>query len=303
MRRELLVIDSGYVRPRFAAIFLRVEGEELALVETGTARSKEAVLAALDARGFRREQVRYVVVTHAHLDHAAGAAVLLEALPRALLLAHPRALRHLVDPSRLEASARQVYGDAEFERLYGFLRPVPAERARSLEEGESLPFGAGSLRALHTRGHAKHHLCLLDPAAEAIYTGDSFGLAYPELQEGGLFIFPTTSPTDFEGGEALRSVERIAGSGMGRAMLTHFGELRDLAGAAAALREALVFSMELAESARPLPEADREALILAGLRKRYAAELAKAPFLELDLGLNAAGLAWSLRGDGAARQG
>ncbi len=292
-----MVIDSGYSRPRFAAIFLRVEGEEAAIIETATSRSRHLVLEALADRGIAAESLRYVIVTHAHLDHAGGAAALLESFPAATLVAHPRAARHLIDPSRLEASARRVYGDAEFERLYGSLGTVPADRVIALEDGDTIPFGAGSLQALHTRGHAKHHFCILDPAADAIFTGDSFGLAYPELQGGGLFVFPSSSPTDFEGEEAVAALDRIAYSGAGRALLTHFGELRNLEEARRQLREHLGFSIELAESARGLAEEAREAFLLSGLRARYAAAAALGPagFLDKDLELNAAGLAWSIK--------
>ena len=297
MKSELRVIDSMYTRPRFAAIFLRIEGDEVALIETGTSRSLDLVLAEFSALGLRPEQVRYVVVTHAHLDHAGGAATMLETFPRASLVAHPRAARHLTDPSRLEASVRKVYGDAEFERLYGELPPVAEERVLRVEEGQELPFGPGSWTIWHTRGHAKHHLCLLDPMVDAIFTGDAFGLHYPELQFGEPFIFPSTSPTDFEGDEALVAVDRIASSGFGRAMPTHFGELRDLAGARERLRGHLEYSIEIASAARSVEAGGRQDFLVGRLRDRYARaiEAGKPGFLDTDLELNAAGIAWSIR--------
>jgi len=297
VKSELSVIDSRYFRRNFAAIFLRVEGDEAVVIETGTSRSAPLVLSALGERGIQPRQVRYVVVTHAHLDHAAGAAALMDAFPEAKLVAHPRAARHLIEPSRLEASARQVYGDAEFERLYGKLVPVPTERVLQVEDGAAIPFGSGKLTALHTRGHAKHHFCVLDPLADAVFTGDAFGLAYPELQSGWLFVFPTTSPTDFEGGEALAAVDRIVGCGAGRAMLTHFGALPRPAEAREQLRGHIAFSMEIAEEARVLEEGRRQDFLLGKLRERYAAAIALGPagFLDTDLALNAAGLAWSVR--------
>lgn len=295
MKSELSVIDSMYIRPSFAAVFIREEGDEVAIIETGTARSRSLILAALDARGIAREGVRYVIVSHAHLDHAGAAAALMDVLPNAKLVAHPRAARHLIDPTKLEASARQVYGDEAFERLYGRLLPVAAERVIQPEDGSTIPFGAGEFGFLHTRGHAKHHFCILDPAADAIFTGDAFGLAYPELQEPGVFIFPSTSPTDFEGEEALASVDRVATSGAGRAMLTHFGELRRIEEARAQLRWQIEFSMEIAAAARAMPEEARRDYLLDRLHERFREILAKAAFIEKDLGLNADGLAWSIR--------
>jgi len=295
VKSELSVIDSGYIRPNFAAIFVRKEGDEAAIIETGTSRSLPSVLATLEAKGVAKEEVRYVIVSHAHLDHAGGAAALMEVLPKAKLVAHPRAARHLIDPAKLEASARQVYGDREFERLYGELKPVPAERVIQPEDESTIPFGAGEFKFLHTRGHAKHHFCILDPAADVIFTGDAFGLAYPELQSPDVFIFPSTSPTDFEGEEALASVDRVAACGAGRAMLTHFGELSRIEEARQQLRDHISFCMEIVTAAKVLPEASRRDLLLGRLRERFRETLEKAPFIEKDLGLNADGLAWSIR--------
>jgi len=297
VKSSLTVIDSRYLRPSFDAVFLREESDEVALIEASTRQAGSLVLAALEARGIRPEAVRYLIVTHAHLDHAGGAGALMKALPRAILVAHPRAARHLIDPAKLEKSARLVYGDEAFDRLYGALDPVPADRVQSPEDGASLPFGAGVLTFLHTRGHAKHHFCILDEGADAIFTGDSFGLAYPELQGRGLFVFPSTSPTDFEGEEALASVERIASSGAGRALLTHFGELRNLGEARRQLRDHLDFCLDLLAGAGNLAAETRRDFILAGLFEHYAEARALAPdpaFLDLDLGLNADGLALSL---------
>src|SRR5262245_32932848 len=117
--RSVVTIDCDYIRPRFAAAYLRVAGDEAAFVETDTAHAAPKLLAALAEQGLSPEAVRWVIVTHVHLDHAGGAGAVMRACPNATLLAHPRAARHLVDPSKLTASAIQVYGDARFRDLYG----------------------------------------------------------------------------------------------------------------------------------------------------------------------------------------
>src|SRR5262249_54286000 len=149
--------------------------------------------------GLGPEAVDYLIVTHVHLDHAGGSSLLMRECPNARLLAHPRAIPHLVDPSKLVASARQGYGDAEFEKLYGRIDPIEAGRVRAMDDGSRLGWAGAELEFLHTRGHANHHFCILlseSGKPRSIFTGDSFGLAYPELQQSGLFIFPSTSPTD-----------------------------------------------------------------------------------------------------------
>jgi glyoxylase-like metal-dependent hydrolase (beta-lactamase superfamily II) len=216
------------VLPKFTAAYLRVGGEECAFIETHTAHALPRLLDALRVRGRRPEDVRWIVVTHAHLDHAAGAGALLAKCRNATLVAHPRAARHLIDPTKLVASATRVYGEARFAELYGTIDPIPKERVRALEDGDSFELGDATLRVHHTAGHAKHHFVVDDPATETVYTGDAFGLVYPALQRGARFAIASTSPTDFDPDEARRSVEKILALRERSACLTHFDEVRDL---------------------------------------------------------------------------
>jgi glyoxylase-like metal-dependent hydrolase (beta-lactamase superfamily II) len=298
--RTLTTYDCEYLQPGVAAAYLRAEWDEVAIIETCTARSVPGILAELDAQGFAREQVRWIFVTHVHLDHTGGASELMAACPNATLLAHPRAVRHLVDPSRLVASARAVYGDSRFEQLYGSLQPIPANRVRALEDGEVVPFATGDLQVRHVRGHANHHFVVLDTLADAVFTGDAFGLVYPRLQRAGLFAFPSTSPTDFDAAEAHAAVSRIVGLGASCAYPTHFGEVRGLEQVADQLHRWLARSAILVEQARSRSAGERVAFLRSALDAEMAAEAERAglslsaddwAFLELDLGLNAQGLA------------
>jgi glyoxylase-like metal-dependent hydrolase (beta-lactamase superfamily II) len=309
---SIFTIDCDYVYPRFAAAFLMVEGNDALFVENNTAHSVPKLLEALKKEGLKPEQVRYLIITHVHLDHAGGSHALMNACPNATLLAHPRAAPHVIDPSKLVASARKVYGDAEFERLYGEIGPIDSRRVRSMEEGEEISFGSKTLRFIHTRGHANHHFCVLvsdSSGPDAIFTGDSFGLAYPDLQKHGLFIFPSTSPTDFDPDEARKSIERIANSGAKSAYLTHFGEVKDLRKAADQL---LDYLKEVEPAYRRIietPEGDRAdgdltreliQQIQTYLSRRYQ-ERGGVPdqkfrdLLKLDIELNAAGLVFAAK--------
>ena len=302
MTDSLLTIDCDYVQPSVACSYLRVSGSECAFVETNTAHALPRLLAALAAQGRAPEDVRYVIVTHVHLDHAGGASALMDACPNATLLAHPRAARHVIDPARIIAGATAVYGEAHFAELYGTIRGVDAARVRALDDGAEVAFGSGVLRFLHTRGHANHHFVVHDPARDTVFTGDAFGLVYPRLQRAGLLAFPSTSPTDFDGPAAHAAVDRIVALGTGSVCLTHFGEQTRVREIAEQLHGWLTLSEKLMEESRSLPEAGREAFIEARLAAAFDERAARMglslddddrTLVAFDRKLNAQGLAWA----------
>lgn len=305
LRAGPLTIDTDYMGRRgVAAAFLLHDDGEAAFVETSTALALPRLLRALDEVGLRPEQVRYVVITHVHLDHAGGASALMRACPNATLLAHPRAARHAIDPSRLVASATTVYGEARFRALYGIIDPIAPERVRPVEDGEVLPLGRRELAFLHTRGHANHHFVVHDRAANGVFTGDAFGIGYPALQGDGRFVFPSTSPTDFDPVAARESLARVVGTGAERVWLTHFGERRDVAEVAADLDAQLEAYEALLERAIEVDDPDLDAFVERAVRGFFDALFARRPgadtpdhreLVELDVDLNAQGVAFAAR--------
>jgi len=243
----LVTIDTEYVLPQLAAAYLREDGGEVAFIEANTTHALPRLLTALDKAGLYPEAVKFVIVTHVHLDHAGGASALMQACPNATLLAHPRAARHLIDPTRLVASAKQVYGEQAFEALYGTIEAIDASRVRSLEDGERVTLGKANLHFLHTRGHANHHFVVHDELENVVFTGDTFGLVYPALQRGQRFAYPSTSPTDFDGPAAIASVNRVVDLKPRAVALTHFGQFEDVKPIADQLIRWLEFSTRMAE--------------------------------------------------------
>jgi glyoxylase-like metal-dependent hydrolase (beta-lactamase superfamily II) len=289
--------------PNFTAAYLRIAGDECAFIETNTSHAVPKLLAALASRGRRVEDVRWIVVTHAHLDHAGGAGVLLAKCPNATLLAHPRAARHLVDPSKLVASAKSVYGEERFAELYGSIEAIPRERVRALDDGATFALGGATLRVIHTAGHAKHHFVVHDPAIESVYTGDSFGLVYPALQKRGRFAIASTSPTDFDPAEARKSLAAITALGAKAACLTHFDAITDIAEVGSQVGAWIDRSEALRdEAARTDDTLDAMTARLAEkLRAAIDAEQSKRGLafgdaewkqLELDIELNAQGISF-----------
>lgn len=201
----------------------------LAVVETNTSRAVPYMETAIRDAGFTLDHVKFIIVTHVHLDHAAGAGTLLARCPNATVICDPRAKRHLVDPSRLLASARKVYQDeAEFANEVGDMIPCPEDRIRAMDDGDSIELFPGrELRFLHVEGHARHHFAVHDQLMSSCFTGDAFGVnSYHTIKDAGVrpgTYFPTTSPTDFDVKEAIRSIERIAALPIRYVFPTHFG--------------------------------------------------------------------------------
>jgi len=303
------VVDAEYVRPSYAAVHLLQRDGRVAVVDTGTNHSVPLVLAALDELGLSRSAVDFVFVTHVHMDHAGGAGLLLRELPGARAVAHPRAVPHLVDPSRLIEATRVVYGAERFERLYGAPLPIEASRVVETTDGDLLSLGSSELGVLHTPGHALHHHVLVDPGARAVFTGDTFGLSYRALDtERGACVLPTTTPTQFDPEQLLSSIRRIAALAPDALYLTHFGRVTGVPRLAASLETQIRAYVRVAE--RHKRASDRFASIRADLRAlwlelldEHGAPLAAVDdLLAPDLDLNAQGLvAWLERSERAPR--
>lgn len=219
-------IDAAYVSPGVACFYLMEEGDECAVLETGTSHSVPLLLALLRQRGIAPEQVRYVIPTHVHLDHAGGAGRMMAALPAAQLLIHPRGARHMADPTRLVEAAIQVYGEELFRTLYGEVKPVATARIREIQDGETVSLAGRQLQFRHTRGHAEHHFCVWDEVSRGWFSGDMFGVSYPwcRFPEAD-FLLPSTTPSQFDPDAYLASLDLLGGYSPQRMYLTHHGDL------------------------------------------------------------------------------
>ena len=244
----ITAIDSGMVRPQMAACYLLETGSAVAVIETGNAASADRILKVAESRGRRPEEISHVIVTHVHLDHAGGAGTLMQRLPQATLVAHPYGARHLVDPSKLEASARAVYGDRKFDEMYGTLVPVPPERVVVMEDGDELVVGGRTLSFMDAPGHARHHFTVWDAESQGWFTGDTFGLSYRNLDtENGAFLFPTTTPIQFDPPALIDSVDRMMEKNPSSMYLTHFGRVREVGRLAGDMRSGVRWFVELGE--------------------------------------------------------
>ncbi|MDZ4730255.1 MAG: MBL fold metallo-hydrolase [Xanthomonadales bacterium] len=224
----VLAIDSGQVRDEMAACYLLEAGDHVAVIEVGSNYSADRILEVLEKRGWAKTAVSHVIVTHVHLDHAGGAGKLMQALPNASLVVHPYGARHMIDPSKLEAGTRAVYGDKLYEEMYGTLIPVPEERVIIMHDGDELSVGERRLRFMDSPGHARHHFCIWDEQTRGWFTGDTFGISYRDLDTAnGAMVFPTTTPIQFDPPVLRASVRRLMESAPDCMYLTHFGRVTD----------------------------------------------------------------------------
>ena len=197
--QQITRIDTAMVHEGLAACYLLGGGDEYAIIETGTHNTVPIILSLLKERKIDLAKVKYVIPTHVHLDHAGGVGGLMQALPAATLLGHPRGARHMINPAKLKAGATAVYGEAQFAEIYGDIIPVDEQRVRTMDDGDEASVGDRKLVFIDTPGHARHHFCVYDPASRGIFTGDTFGLSYPPLTTAkGPFICPTTTPVQFD---------------------------------------------------------------------------------------------------------
>lgn len=302
----IYAVDTGFQRDHFDAAYLLIHEGRGAFIDCGTRLTVPRLLAAVAAVGLAPEAVDWIIPTHVHLDHAGGAGALLQELPAATLLVHPRGAPHLIEPSVLWAGATAVYGAEEMARSYGRLVPAPAQRVRASVDDETIAVGGRTLRIAHTPGHARHHHCIWDDRTRGWFTGDTFGISYREFDtQGRAWIMPTSTPVQFEPPALRASVERMMAADPACMYLTHFSRVTDVPSLAAQLLSLLDDMVTIGHRLRAWP--DRHIELKRALMSLYANSLRRHgcllppervhALLELDVELNAQGLAiWLDRG-------
>lgn len=200
------------------ATFLVRGRDRVALIESGPKSSSENVIAGLAREGVDR--LDWIVVTHIHLDHAGGAGTLAQRFPDAMVAVHPIGAPHLIDPSKLWASATRIYGE-NMDALWGGIDPLPANRIKIIEDGDVIDLGGRTLTAHETPGHAGHHHAFLDDETGFMFTGDALGVS-PQ----GIDAFrPATPPPEFNLEVAMASIQKIRRADPTALWLTHYGSV------------------------------------------------------------------------------
>ncbi len=300
---DITAVDTEYLHPGHAAAHIVRHAGRAAFVDVGTNDSVPYLLSALRELAIPPEAVDYLLLTHVHLDHAGGAGTLMRALPNAVAVLHPRGAPHMIDPARLIAGSQAVYGEERFRRLYGQIVPIPAERVRETRDGERLSLAGRALEILHTPGHALHHQVFVDLALGNVFSGDTFGIYYRELDgPAGAFIIPTTTPTQFDPDQLCASIDRMLSYTPKAVYLMHYSRVTEVARLAETLKAQVRQLTRLARDGAGAPDrhaAIREAMwaLWRDLAHRQRCPVSDERLRELlagDLELNTQGLTYWL---------
>ncbi|BBB22307.1 hydroxyacylglutathione hydrolase [Abyssogena phaseoliformis symbiont OG214] len=292
-------IDTQHIRKDFVASYLIEDNGRAAFIDTGCYLSVPSLLATLDEKNISRKSVDYILLTHIHLDHAGGAGELIKHLPNAMVYVHEYGYKHLIDPSKLRAGVVQVYGELFFKQFLGNLIPISKQRIIFAKDSDEITLGKRILRFIDTPGHARHHVCIWDEKSRGIFSGDTLGVSYRELDTSqSKLIFPPTTPIQFDPEVWKKTINQIMGLKPKYAYLTHFNRIDFSQDSANMLIEHINGFVNIANTLKTQPnrvKAIKEALLnyLLALASKQGVTLDEQQQIKLfkgDLGICAQGL-------------
>jgi glyoxylase-like metal-dependent hydrolase (beta-lactamase superfamily II) len=239
-------------RPQVIATGLVQGRGGVAIIDPGPTSCLPALELGLQANGIRWPDVRHILLTHIHLDHAGASGTIVREHPHIQVLVHERGARHMIDPSRLVESATRIYGD-RMDHFWGEFAAVPTGNVVSLAGGERVEAGGRTFDVAYTPGHASHHVSFFDQSSGVAFVGDTAGVCI-----NGGYVLPPTPPPDIDVELWATSVDRILEWSPATLMLTHFGPVTNVRPHLAALIENLTTTAGIARSLLSEPGTDEE---------------------------------------------
>jgi glyoxylase-like metal-dependent hydrolase (beta-lactamase superfamily II) len=287
--KDVIHIDTQYVRSNLVSNYLIGSKGEYAVIETGTCHTVPEVLSTMADLNIDPRQIKYVIPTHIHLDHVGGAGLMMENFTEASLVIHPRGARHVINPEKLIAGSIAVYGESKFYELYGELKPIDEQRVIVADDLHRIALGSRELLFLDTPGHARHHFCIYDDLTRGFFTGDTFGLCYPELKHHEHGLIPTSSPVHFDPEAMFKSIDRLLEYKPERMYLTHFDTIENPQLRSDSLRSWINSYLEICEKINPQSQEDSprvEQGIWDLTRKKFEDSGVSSSLLDQTLGLD-----------------
>jgi len=214
--------------------YLLTGSDEIAIIDPGPGTTYEALLASLRELDIDPQDVTHLLATHIHLDHTGAIGTLLRYMPKAKVLVHSKGAPHLLDISRLVASAERIYKD-RMRTLWGAIEPVPAERLQVIEDGNILSIAGRRLEVHYTPGHAAHHVVFFDVHSGELFAGDVAGVRLPGID----YVRPPTPPPDLDIEAWSSSIDKLKKLHPDVLYLAHFGPTRNVTSHLERVREKL----------------------------------------------------------------
>ena len=239
-------------RPNVIATGLVQGAAGAALIDPGPASCLAALEDGLQGHGVRWPDVRHILLTHIHLDHAGATGTIVRAHPHVRVLVHERGAMHVADPTKLLDSARRIYAD-RMDALWGEVAAVPADHLAVLTGGERVEVAGRTFEVAYTPGHASHHVSYFDASSGVAFVGDVAGVRI----DGG-YVLPPTPPPDIDLDAWAASVDRILAWSPGTLFLTHFGPSTDVRAHLAALLDNLRMTAGMVRASLDDDRADQE---------------------------------------------
>lgn len=221
---EVYLLDTYSLGQSQTVAAYVIKGPKVALIDCGYATSHKSVLEGLAELKIAPTEVKYVIPSHVHLDHSGAAGHLIKEMPNAEVVAHEKAVPHLVDPTRLMESATRVFGEAIIQ-LYGTPLPIPQSRITAVGAEAQLDLGNGmTITLIHTPGHAPHQVSTMLDQSRDLITADAVGIVYPDLKT----LIPTTPPPSFDPDQLISTVRSLEKTDPARLLTPHFGPRSDV---------------------------------------------------------------------------
>lgn len=197
---------------------------DLTIIETSASPSVPYIIQGLKELGYSPKDIKYIIVTHIHLDHSGGAGLLLQECPEATVVVHPKGKRHLADPSRLIAGARVVYGE-KFDTLFDPILPIPENNILVMNDRDTLSISDDlTLTFYDTPGHSNHHFSIHHSRVNGMFTGDTTGISYKSLLRDGVEVYlPSTSPNQFDPHKMQGSIDLYKSLNLDFIFFGHYG--------------------------------------------------------------------------------
>ena len=209
--------------PQVLSTYLVGQGNEFALLEPGPSNTVEETLYLIQSSGVPLDSVKYLVVTHVHLDHAGGAWKMIGRLPNADVVVYKGGGKHMADPQRLSQGAEMVLGP--LYKLWGEMKALPADRIREVEEGETLSVGGHHLRVIYTPGHSPFHMSLMDLESRSLFTGDAVGMYVGEKDT----LWPASPLPSFRYEDSMVTIGGLESESPRRLLIPHYEPQSDVA--------------------------------------------------------------------------